>query len=44
LEKGMATIASNLDRMVSKGTINEAYKHKTIANIITYTDIKDGVV
>ncbi len=43
LEKGMATIASNLDRMVVKGTISESEKHKTIANIITYTDIKDGV-
>ena len=44
LEKGMATIATNLDRMVAKGTITEADKHKTIGNIITYTDIKDGVV
>ena len=44
LEKGMATIANNLDRMVSKGTISEDDKHKTISNIITYTDIKDGVV
>jgi len=44
LDKGMATIAANLDRMVSKGTISEADKLKTIGNIITYTDIKDGVV
>ena len=44
LEKGMTTIASNLDRMVAKGTISEEDKHKTIGNIITYTDIKDGVV
>jgi len=44
LDKGMATIAVNLDRMVSKGTISEADKLKTIGNIITYTDIKDGVV
>jgi 3-hydroxybutyryl-CoA dehydrogenase len=44
LEKGMATIASNLDRMVTKGTITEDDKHKTIGNIITYTDLKDGVV
>eukprot|EP00731_Ephydatia_muelleri_P033023 g33023.t1 len=42
--KGMATIAANLDRMVSKGTITEEDKFKTISNIITYTDIKDGVV
>ena len=44
LDKGMATIASNLDRMVVKGTISEEDKFKTISNIITYTDIKDGVV
>ena len=44
LDKGMATIATNLDRMVSKGTITEDDKAKTITNIITYTDIKDGVV
>jgi len=44
LEKGMATIANNLNRMVSKGTISEDDKHKTISNIVTYTDIKDGVV
>ena len=43
LEKGMATIAANLDRMVIKGAITEDDKHKTIANIITYTDLKDGV-
>ena len=30
LEKGMATIASNLDRMVTKGSITEQDKHKTI--------------
>lgn len=44
LDKGMATIAGNLDRMVAKGTISEDEKLKTISNIITYTDIKDGVV
>jgi 3-hydroxybutyryl-CoA dehydrogenase len=44
LDKGMATIATNLDRMVAKGTITEADKAKTITNIITYTDIKDGVL
>ncbi|MFA7444703.1 MAG: 3-hydroxybutyryl-CoA dehydrogenase [Flavobacteriaceae bacterium] len=43
LERGMKTIASNLDRMVTKGTISEEDKHKTIGNIITYTDMKDGV-
>ena len=44
LDKGMQTIANNLDRMVAKGTITDADKIHTIGNIITYTDIKDGVV
>ncbi|MEO4004775.1 MULTISPECIES: 3-hydroxybutyryl-CoA dehydrogenase [unclassified Flavobacterium] len=44
LEKGMATIVGNLDRMIAKGTITEADKKATIENIITYTDIADGVV
>jgi 3-hydroxybutyryl-CoA dehydrogenase len=43
LDKGMQTIANNLERMVAKGTINEETKLKTISKIITYTDIKDGV-
>ena len=44
LEKGMVTIANNLDRMVAKGTISEEDKFKTINNIITYTDLNDGIV
>jgi 3-hydroxybutyryl-CoA dehydrogenase len=44
LDRGMATIAANLDRMVAKGTISEEDKLKTIGNIITYTDLNDGVV
>jgi len=43
IEKGMATIAANLDRMVAKGTITEIVRDTTIANLITYTDIRDGV-
>lgn len=43
LDKGMETIATNLDRMVAKGTITLSDKLQTIGNIITYTDIKDGV-
>ncbi len=43
IENGMATIAKNLDRMVSKGAITEDDRAKTIGNIITYTDLKDGV-
>ncbi len=44
LEKGINTIAANLDRMLSKSTITLEEKMQTISNIITYTDIKDGVV
>ncbi|UUV20958.1 3-hydroxyacyl-CoA dehydrogenase family protein [Paenimyroides aestuarii] len=44
IERGMNTIVSNLDRMIAKGSITEADKKATIENIITYTDIKDGVV
>ncbi|MDB4009649.1 3-hydroxybutyryl-CoA dehydrogenase [bacterium] len=43
LEKGIATISKNLDRMVAKEKISEADKAKTLANITTFTSIKDGV-
>jgi len=43
LDKGMATIAKNLDRMVSKEKITEADKTETLANITTYTSMKEGV-
>jgi len=43
LEKGMATIVKNLDRMVAKEKISEAEKSKTLANISTYTSLADGV-
>ncbi|MDB2571817.1 3-hydroxybutyryl-CoA dehydrogenase [Polaribacter sp.] len=43
LEKGIATISENLDRMVAKEKISEAEKTKTLANITTFTSIKDGV-
>ena len=43
LEKGMATIASNLDRMVAKGSITEVDKNNTITNISTFTNFESGV-
>ncbi|QVY66985.1 3-hydroxybutyryl-CoA dehydrogenase [Polaribacter sp. Q13] len=43
LEKGMDTIARNLDRMVAKEKISEADKTKTLNNISTFTSIKEGV-
>ncbi len=44
LDKGMTTISNNLERMLTKGTISQEEVAKTIANIITYTDLKDGVI
>tara|TARA_B100000809_G_scaffold262349_1_gene313131 strand:+ start:307 stop:1194 length:888 start_codon:yes stop_codon:yes gene_type:complete len=43
LEKGMATITKNLDRMVAKEKISEADKEKTLSNISTFTSINGGV-
>ena len=42
LEKGMATISKNLDRMVSKEKISEANKTQTLQNISKFTVIKEG--
>jgi len=39
LEKGLATITKNLDRMVAKGSITEAEKTATLANLHLQTDI-----
>jgi 3-hydroxybutyryl-CoA dehydrogenase len=44
LDKAIATISNNLERMVAKGSISNEQKLETIGNIITYTDINDGVV
>jgi 3-hydroxybutyryl-CoA dehydrogenase len=44
LDKGMDTIAANLQRMMDKGTITQDDFARTITNIITYTDLKDGLV
>jgi 3-hydroxybutyryl-CoA dehydrogenase len=43
LEKGMATITTNLDRMVAKESITEADKAETLANITTFTSTEEGV-
>jgi 3-hydroxybutyryl-CoA dehydrogenase len=43
LDRGLATIAKNLDRMVAKEKISEADKSKTLNNITTFTDLKTGV-
>ncbi len=43
LERGMNTIAKNLDRQVAKGSISESDKAQTLANITSFTDLKTGV-
>ena len=43
LDKGVATIAKNLDRQVAKEAIAEADKAATLANITTFTSMEEGV-
>ena len=43
LEKGLATISNNLDRMVKKEKISEGDKQATLGNISTFTSIQEGV-
>ncbi len=43
LDKGLATITKNLDRMVSKEKISEADKQATLANITLTSSIEAGV-
>jgi 3-hydroxybutyryl-CoA dehydrogenase len=43
LNRGIATITKNLDRMVAKGSITETDKTNTLANIKTHTSIAEGV-
>ena len=43
LEKALATISKNLDRMVAKEKISNADKSKTLNNIETFTDMSSAV-
>jgi 3-hydroxybutyryl-CoA dehydrogenase len=43
LEKALATISNNLDRMVKKESIQPADKERTLANIHTATSLEEGV-
>ncbi|AGA79528.1 3-hydroxyacyl-CoA dehydrogenase [Echinicola vietnamensis DSM 17526] len=43
LEKGLATIAKNLDRQIEKGIIQAETKDSTLANITPYSDMEKGV-
>ena len=42
LDKGIATITRNLDRMVSKEKISEDDKKRTLGNLTTFTSLADG--
>ncbi|MGB3454689.1 MAG: 3-hydroxybutyryl-CoA dehydrogenase [Moheibacter sp.] len=43
IQKGISTITTNLDRMISKGSITEEDKNSTLSRIKTFTKIEDGV-
>jgi 3-hydroxybutyryl-CoA dehydrogenase len=43
LDRGLATISKNLDRMVGKEKITEADKEKTLGNIKPFTSLQEGV-
>lgn len=43
LDRGMATITKNLDRMVAKEKISEEDKQRTLNNITTQTNLEAGV-
>lgn len=43
LDKALATISKNLDRMVAKEKISESDKTNTLSNIDTYTDMSSAV-
>ena len=44
LNKGLATITKNLDRMVAKERISEDNKKHTLSNISTFTELSSGVL
>jgi 3-hydroxybutyryl-CoA dehydrogenase len=43
LDKALATIAGNLDRIIKKGTLTEADKATTLSNLTTNISIEEGV-
>jgi len=43
LDKGIANITKNLDRMLTKGSITEEIKNDTLQNIKTFTSLPEGV-
>lgn len=43
LDKAIATITKNLDRLIAKERITEESKNNTLSNISTFTDMAEGV-
>ena len=43
LQKALATIAKNIDRQITKGTVTESDKLTTLGNIKTFTKLEDCV-
>lgn len=43
LDKGVQTIASNLDRQIKKGTLTESQKTETLARLSPFTSLAEGV-
>ncbi|MDX5348400.1 MAG: 3-hydroxybutyryl-CoA dehydrogenase [Hymenobacteraceae bacterium] len=43
LDKAMATISKNLDRIIAKGNLTEAEKQQTLNNLTTFTNLAEGV-
>lgn len=43
LDRGLATITKNLDRMLAKEVIDQNQKDGTLSNITTFTEMKKGV-
>ena len=43
LQKAIATISKNLDRIIAKGNLTEEQKEHTLKNITTYTNMQEGV-
>ena len=42
LQKGISTIAKNLDRIIAKGNLTEEQKAETLGNISTFTQLSDA--
>jgi 3-hydroxybutyryl-CoA dehydrogenase len=41
--RALQTIAKNFDRQISKGAVTEEQKKEALANISTFTDLREGV-